>query len=311
VLLIGIKGEAFATVVADPPWPASLLQEVVAYVEELQLRGLGERCLTILARRDPERSLSIFSERLQKLWHREIVEGKEPPDLFLELLQPREERYGSYMADVAGEAIELGLITALNPDLGQAALTVLQRWQELNHIGDKLGPYTGAGTQWTQYEIEHLGFMWALVAALMLNVPGAARWCAEQPASLLREIPETDAGEVLLLAMWVLHIAAAAEAEDIYEEVRIRIERAGGISEAWLGMPASAAPGEDGDWNSVFQDKRLAPTPEQLGDLTSSQATPPGDAVALALDALLEDPILRPDDGSRVTAILSGGRDCR
>ena len=54
-------------------------------------------------------------------------------------------------------AIELGLIAALKSEMGATAFEVLKRWQELNHIGDKLGPFSGAGTQWTQYEIENLG----------------------------------------------------------------------------------------------------------------------------------------------------------
>jgi hypothetical protein len=300
-----INGVSFALVLASPPWPSSLLEGALAYVEDLGLRGLSERSLVLLAREDATRFLPILSRRFQKLWHREIVEGKDPPDLYLEPEQPREEDYGSYMAWAACEALELGLTAAMRPELGPTALNVLKRWQALNHIGDKLGPHTGSGVQWTQYEIDNLGYMWALIAVLMRDVPGAVRWCAEQPAALLAEIRETDAGGVLLLAVWVMHIAAAANAEDIYEPARARLERAGGVSTTWLARPEPGSPGEDGDWSSVFGGERIAPTREELVLVVRRHGANPGSAVGLALDALLEDAALRPSDGSLVAALLA------
>ncbi|HEX6753840.1 MAG TPA: hypothetical protein VF093_09680 [Solirubrobacterales bacterium] len=299
-----VDGTLFASVLAGAPWPSSLLQDVIAYVQDLELGGLSERSFVLLSRENPPRFLPLLLERLQQVWHREIAEGKEPPNLYMEPPQPREEPYGSYMADAAGEALELGLIAASRPEIGSIAFGVLKRWQELNHIGDKVGPFSGAGTQWTQYEIENLGYMWGLIAALMFHVPGAVRWCAEQPAALLGELPETDAGEVLLLSAWVLHIAAAAGAKDIYETARARLERAGGISTTWLGQPEPGTPGEDGDWNIVFEGELAAPTAEELFHLVDRGGVEPGDPVMLALDALLEDPVMRPGDGSILAATL-------
>ena len=300
-----LDGVRFATVVADSPWPPSLLRDVVAYAETLELRGLSERCFVLLARENPVRFLPLLAERLGQLWHRQIVEGHDPPNLYLEPPEPREEPYGSYMASAACEAIELGLIAALRPDLGTVVLGILKRWQDLNHIGDKVGPFTGAGTQWTQYEIENLGYMWGLLATLMCQVPGAIRWCAEQPAALLAELRETDAAEVLFLAGWVMHIAAAAKAEDIFEPARARLERAGGVSTTWLAQPEAGGPGEDGDWSPFFEGDLGAPGLKELGRLVERSGIEPGDPVILALDALLEDPILRAQDGSAVAALLS------
>ena len=297
-----VDGRLFASVLASPPWPSSLLHNVVAHVRDLGLAGLSERCFVLLSQQDPPRPLPLLLERLQQIWDHEIAEGEKPPNLHMEPFQPREEPYGSYMADAACEALELGLIAALKPELGSISLGVLKHWQELNHIGDKVGPFSGAGTQWTQYEIENLGYMWALVAALMFDVPGAARWCAEQPAALLAELPETDASEVLLLAVWVMHIAAAASAADVYDTARARLERAGGVSAAWLGQPEPGSPGEDGDWSIIFEGDLEAPTAARLVSLVDRGGVGPGDPTMLALRALLEDPAMRPKDGAMLVA---------
>ena len=306
-----VDGAPFASALAEPPWPPSLLREVVAYAKDLGITGLSERCFVLLSLEKPERFLPLLLERLRQIWQQEIVEGGEPPNLYMEPAQPREEPYGSYMASAAGEAIELGLIAALQPEMGPSALRVLKRWQEFNHIGDKRGPFSGSGTQWTQYEVEHLGYMWALIAALMFRVPGAVRWCAEQPAALLAELPETEAGEVLLLASWVMHIAATAEASDIYEPARVRLERAGGISTIHLTRPEPGPPGEDGDWAPVFTGELAAPTEEELLQFVEQGGATPGDPLVLALEALLEDPAMRPDDGALLVAALVARRGAK
>jgi hypothetical protein len=208
------------------------------------------------------------------------------------------------MASVACEPIELGLLGALRPEMGSTALGVMQRWQEMNHIGDKVGPFSGSGTQWTQYEIENLGYMWGLVAALLSGVPGSARWCAEQPAALLEELPETDAGEVLLLAVWVLHLAAAANAADMYETARSRLARAGGVSASWVARPEPGTPGDDGDWSQVFGEDLVAPTNDELIVLVKEAGFVPVDPVGLGLSALLEDPAMFPDLGPLLAATL-------
>jgi hypothetical protein len=303
-----VNGERFLSAVTRPPWPASLFFEVAEHVERLGLAGMSERCLVCLSLNEPKLFLPLLSHRLCHLWRRELKEQYEPPNLFLEPYQPREDEYGSYMASAACEAIELGLVAALNPAVGLDALAVLQRWQKLNHIGDRVGPYSGAGTQWTQYEIENLGYMWALIAALMFEVPGAARWCAEQPAALLGELSETDAGEVLLLTAWVMHISAAAQADEIYESARGRLARAGGISTTWLGRPEPGTPGEDGDWTAVFEDPLVAPTVSELIALVKGTGTTPGDPIGLALNALIEDATHCPELGAILAATLVGKR---
>jgi hypothetical protein len=100
-----VDGMRLASVVAGPPWPPSLLYDVVAYVEALGLAGFSERCLVRLSWENPRRFLPLFLRRLEQIWNQEITEGKEPPNLYLEPVQPRQEPYGSYMADTACEAL--------------------------------------------------------------------------------------------------------------------------------------------------------------------------------------------------------------
>jgi hypothetical protein len=299
-----ISGFAFAKALIGSPWPTAWVDEILSSAERSGFRGLTEASYTRLALEQPEDFLPSLARRLTSLWQPQLIGESAPPDRFLEPEQPREEEYGSYMASAAAEAIELGLIATLRPDLDLRAFELLCRWQALNHIGDMPGPFTGAGTQWTEYIVENIGYLWALVAVLMRNVQGARRWCAEQPASLLNYFADSDAPEILLLAGWVMHVAAAPDTADIYERARKRVERGGGLSQRWFARPESSAPGRDGDWSFALSEPLTAPSRTELQLLTRG-AQPATDAIQLALDALVEDPGLRPRDGAALAVLLA------
>jgi hypothetical protein len=166
-----------AQAIVRPPWPRELLEPLLQHAEALGFAGLSERSYVQLARESPAFEASLV-RKLTMLWRQELAGTVDPPDRYLESEQLRYEHYGSYMASAACEPLELGLLAALRSSEGSRALATLQRWQELNHIGDRPGPFSGAGVQWTVYAAGHLGFMWALVAALMHNVRGARAWCS-------------------------------------------------------------------------------------------------------------------------------------
>jgi hypothetical protein len=90
-----VDGARLLSVVAKPPWPPSLLKGVATYASSLNLLGVSERCLVQLSQAEPERFLPLLSDRLEQIWHGQLAEGREPPNLYFEPLQPREEEYGS------------------------------------------------------------------------------------------------------------------------------------------------------------------------------------------------------------------------
>ena len=305
-----VDGVALARALARPPWPRDLLESLLQYAEALGFAGLSERAYVRLARESPVFEASL-ARKLAALWREELVGVVDPPNRYLAPDEPREEPYGSYMASAAAEALELGLLAALSPGEGPRALAVLQRWQEFNHIGDRVGEYTGAGSQWTEYAVGQLGFMWTLVAALMHDVPGARGWCAAQPAALLEQVYKGDSPDIVLLAAWVMHLCAdVSGCEATYERARARLERDGSMSEHWLVTPEPAAPGSGGDWDGVLAEENqgLAPKASDLLALVLEHGGEPEDPVVLALDALLEDPAYRPWDGGALVATLARGR---
>jgi hypothetical protein len=306
-----VDGVDLAIALAERPWPSESTEPFLRFAEELGFSGMSERAYVVLARyaRFFEPSLT---RKLRALWQLELAGQAEPPNRDLEPPQKREEPYGSYMAAAACEALELGLIAQTSNSDAERAFDVLQRWQELNHIGDIPGPFTGSGSQWTEYAVGQLGFFWALVAALFARVPGARAWCGAQPASLLEHVYDGDAPDIALLALWVMHICAGEPGcEATYERARARLARDGGVSVAWLVSPEPATPGADGDWSGVSpagEDVKVAPDAAELLQLVGRLGNEPGNAAQLALDALLEDPAYRPQAGGALVALLAGQR---
>jgi hypothetical protein len=306
-----LDGVALARAIVRPPWPRELLEPLLQHAEALGFAGLSEPSYVQLARESPAFEASLL-RKLTMLWRQKLAGAVDPPDRYLgQSEQLRYEDYGSYMAAAAYEPLELGLLAALKPAEGPRALATLQRWQEVNHIGDRPGPFSGAGVQWTVYAAGHLGFMWALVAALMCNVRGARAWCAAQPAALLEALYGNDWPHVPLLAVWVMHLCAGISGrEAMYDRARTRLELAGGVSKHWLAAPEPAAPPEDAEeseWDRIFgePDQRLAPRCADLLALVREHGRKPGNPVVLALDAFLEEPAYRPSDGGAVVALLA------
>ncbi len=284
------------------PWPQELVDPLLRHAQAKGLRGLSERTYALLALASREFRPSL-RRKLLELWEAELSGRSAPPNRYLEPPQPREEAYGSYMAAAGCEAIELGLVAALAPQHGHRSLELLARWQELNHIGDRLGENTGSGCQWTEYIVDNIGYYWALVAALMHDVPGARAWCARQPSALLHQIEHASHQPSGLLAVWVMHIASGVgTCEEVYEHARRYLERAGGVDRDWLVEPEPAAPSDEEGLEIVGQG--IAPTAHELMRLIRGEE--PGlDAIDLALSALIEDPLARPGHGGELAVLLA------
>jgi hypothetical protein len=302
-----VDGVRLAEALRRKPWPAELVEPLLQHAETEGLRGLGEPAYVAMARRSAQFRPSL-TRKLRALWAAQLAGAVEPPNRYDEDLHRRAGSYSSYMGTAACEALELGLLAALDPACGPRALVILERWQELNHIGDSKGPFTGGGTQWTQYVLEHGAFLWALVAALMRDVPGARAWCAAQPAAFLEDLnPDADGPLIAALAVWIMHLAAVPECEPTYARACARLDRCGGVNDRWLVAPHPGPPCDDG-WEEVLPDGRgpqPVPVSEELVAMVRAKGHPAGDPVDLALGALLDDPVYRPGDGAAVAACLA------
>jgi hypothetical protein len=300
-----IDGVALAQALARPPWPRASLESILLYAEGRGFSGLNELAYMQLAR-ESDVFLPSLLRKLKRLWWPQLSGEAIPLDRNLEPPDPREGHYSSYMGAHLPEPLELGLIAALAPELGDRAFAVLREWQQLNRLGE-LGPFTGSGQQWTEYIVGNLGFVWALVAALMHEVPGARAWCAQQAFELLDSIYRGTAPDIPLLAVWVMHMCAGASGcGGMYEHARKRLEVDGGVNPDWIRDPEPAAPAHDADWTSILgcEAGGIAPAPSDLQSLVRGGPSPGGNPVILALDALLEDPGMRPSDGAALARLL-------
>jgi hypothetical protein len=166
-----------------------------------------------------------------------------------------------------------------------------------------LGDFTGAGSEWSEYIVHNIGYYWALVAALMREVPGARAWCAAQPGALLSAIEHSADQAVGLLAVWVMHVAAGVDgAEETYEHARRFLAGQGGVSREWLAAPEPMAPSDEEE--RVIIGHGIAPDADELLRLVRA-ADPQLDAINLALRALLDDAAWRPRDGAELARLLA------
>jgi hypothetical protein len=194
----------------------------------------------------------------------DVLEGvRPPPNRYLGAQDHRYATYGSYMAEAACEGLELGLIACLSPQRGLPCASSLAAG---NHIGDSPGPFSGAGVQWTAYAINHLGYYWALVAALFAQVPSAQPWCANQPLKLLHALRPAPSIERALLALWVMHALPDEPRYAGTDETAVQAVRdVGGLAGTWIARPNSTGPdpefAEEEEWTAVAPHDASALTP--------------------------------------------------
>jgi hypothetical protein len=306
-----VDGAALGSALRASLWTGLSAAAVMRYVDDAGFAGVRGLPVATLALRDSE-FRSTLIRHLMDTWG-DVLEGdRPPPNRYLGAHDHRYATYGSYMAEAACEGLELGLIACLSPRHGEAAFRALQGWQRANHIGDSPGPFSGAGVQWTAYAINHLGYYWALVAALFAQVPSAQPWCANQPLKLLHALRSAPSIERALLALWVMHaLPDEARYAGTYETAVQAVRDVGGLAGTWIARPNPTGPdpesAEEEEWTAVapHDASALTPASNELRLLVRNCGADPGDPVDLALRALVEDPAMRPADGAELAAFLA------
>jgi hypothetical protein len=306
-----VEGVALGTALRAPLWSGVSAAAVMRQVDDSGLEGVRGRPIATLALRDQE-FRSTMTRHLVDSWADVLGGQRLPRDRLLGTQGHQYATYGSYMADAACEGLELGLIARLSPGHADAAFRALQSWQGANHIGDSLGPFSGAGVQWTQYAVNHLGYYWALVGALFAGVPTARPWSASQPLKLLEGLRSVPSVERALLAVWVMHALPDDDRYNaLYEIASQAVRDVGGVAASWMANPSPAGPdpelAEEDEWLALAPGdcSALTPTKKELQRLVREHGSPPSDPADLALAALLDDPVLRPSDGAALAAFLA------
>ncbi len=146
--------------------------------------------------------------------------------------------YPSYFGHSWASLIHIGLLAAAYPKAEYVGR--LQEWQENSFNLSMIGPHFNLSRDYDDFIILFAGPLWALIAALMHDLPEAGPYIAKQCRFILsgmedgRVRPEYS----IPFALWMLHVAASSPlaAED-FERARRHINEHGGVSAQLLYNP--------------------------------------------------------------------------
>jgi hypothetical protein len=104
-------------------------------------------------------------------------------------------------------------------------------------VHDSDGPHFGLSHDYDHFILGFAPTLWALIAALMLDVPGACAYIAKQNHSVLHALSGAELFYSALTALWLLHLAAVGNIPESFELARNHINDRGGINSKLLHYP--------------------------------------------------------------------------
>jgi hypothetical protein len=166
-----------------------------------------------------------------------------------------------------------------------------------------IGPHFGLSRDYDWFILNFVGPFWALIAALMHDIPEAGLYIAQQYKSLILGMKLFPHDLSIFSALWMLHIAASsALAEEEFEIVRKYINERGGIPTELLYEPPGVLMfepevGDEGypKWISSRSDLKLVPTLKNFRLGYNAQTLSPqqhrSEAISLGIETLIEEEI--------------------
>ena len=199
----------------------------------------------------------------------------------------RSVEYPSFIGAEWASPIHIGLLAMTHP--GEADwLERLRTWQEESTYMTMIGPHFGLSRDYDEFVLGAAPVLWALTAALMRRVSGAASYIGAQYAGVLSRLERAAPTASFFTAVWMAHVAAACADEGWYEHARKFVNTRGGIGRAALYEPPSAVAvlEEDPGWAAA-----IAAAPEPVPPLNDFRRRLPahyGGSVGDVDEALLE-----------------------
>jgi hypothetical protein len=125
--------------------------------------------------------------------------------------------YGTYVGQQWSTPLHLGVVARERPEAEAIMLGRLRDWQENSDEMRQIGPYFGLNRDYDHFLLGIAAPLWTLVAALF---PGrdSKGYIAGELRLLVDELYRVRGPlEAILPALWLLWLAAAADADDAYE----------------------------------------------------------------------------------------------
>ncbi len=215
------------------------------------------------------------------------------------------DNYPSYLGHQCSYPIHIGLLTAIGtPEEKVKYLQKLQQWQDNPlFLPSMIGPHFGLSRDYDWFILNFAGPLWALVAALMHDLPEAGLYIAQQCRALILEMKSAPPDLSIFTALWMLHIAASSElAEEEFEIARNYINERGGIPAELLYEPPEVLSfdpeaGKEAypRWISNSTNLKLVPALKNFRVGYNAQVLTPeqycSEAITLGIDALIEEEI--------------------
>ena len=169
--------------------------------------------------------------------------------------------YGTFLGSQWSAPVHLGLLSVADPHLHR--LEELREWQERSGYMSRIGPHLGLSRDYDEFVLGLAPVLWALTAALMYKVPGAATYILSQLATVLDRLGRAHIEVSFFSALWMLHIAGAVADGAHYEQARAFLNARGGVSADILYNPPGmiSVLEADEDWKAAISIDR-SPVPD-------------------------------------------------
>jgi hypothetical protein len=173
------------------------------------------------------------------------------------------DRYPSYFGNGWVTPLHLGVLSSLQPDpTSPGYFDRFRRWHEQPRgPALQVGPWFGLNRDFDDFLAYLAAPFFALLAALMADVPGAARYLADQLGSVLAEVRADRLAVRGHISSWMLHTYSAdPSAEPAFEELRGRVNAEGGLAERFVRQPYGGVPFAhlDPGTEAAFHARRVA-----------------------------------------------------
>jgi hypothetical protein len=212
--------------------------------------------------------------------------------------------YQSYLGYHCAAPLHLAIVARLGTAPETTMLERLRQWQ--GERSDRRVPAAvhGLSREFDDFVIGWSPPLWTLVGALFSSAE-ARRFCSGELRTVVENCSTLrEDGEALVPALWGLWLAAAAEACDDYQVAAALVTTRGGVNSEYLAAPPSCISFDERDdpWWSELHHSPVMP-PDMSEFRRRYLRGRPGDVVALALEALLDnETVFR--WGPRITAAL-------
>jgi hypothetical protein len=225
----GLNFGAFLTTLLTPAWPGLDLVAVVGLMEDLSFHNAADilpayATLVLSSRR------SLVSEVARQLRAR-LSSGT---------LEHTTDSWDSYLGQSWAYPVYLGILASLSPGPDSIdCLKRLQQWQGTDACRP-MGP-AFPDRDHTEFVVGASPSLWALLAALFRQTPGAVKYVSEQMRDTLVSLDGWRPEHTFHAALWLLHVASLADgAAAEFEAARERINADGGVALGWLLEPPGA-----------------------------------------------------------------------